>query len=71
MARLMEDAESLRSVMRWSNHECMDDLVIGPETELQSTPIVHYGEAPRAAASFNHARSERPLRRPFERRGSS
>lgn len=32
----------------------MNGLVIGPETELQSTPIVHYGEAPRAAASFNH-----------------
>lgn len=26
----------------------MNELVIGPETELQSTPVVHYGEAPRA-----------------------
>ena len=26
----------------------MNGLVIGPETELQSTPVVHYGEAPPA-----------------------
>lgn len=44
----MEAAESLCSVRRWSNHECMNGLVIGPETELQSTPVVHYGEAPPA-----------------------
>ena len=33
----------------------MDELDIRPESELQSTPAVHYGEAPRAAASFNIA----------------
>ena len=30
-------------------------LIIGPERVLQTTPGVYFGEAPRAAASFNHA----------------
>ncbi len=29
-------------------------LIIGPERVLQTTPGVYFGEAPRAAASFNH-----------------
>ncbi len=33
--------------------EFMDDLVIGPKTELPSTPVVRNGDASRAAASFN------------------
>ena len=28
-------------------------LIIGPERVLQTTPGVYFGEAPRAAASFN------------------
>ena len=29
-------------------------FTIGPERVLQTTPGVYFGEAPRAAASFNH-----------------
>ena len=29
-------------------------LIIGPERVLQTTPGVYFGEAHRAAASFNH-----------------
>jgi len=30
-------------------------LILGPERVLQTTPGVHFGEVPRAAASFNRA----------------
>jgi len=32
-------------------------FTIGPERVLQTTPGVYFGEAPRAAASFNHTNS--------------
>ena len=45
--------------------ELMNGLVIGPESELQSTPVVHYGEASRAAASFNTAMQRTASNDPF------
>lgn len=37
-------------------------LIIGPERVLQTTPGVYFGEAPRAAASFNPNRREEAQR---------
>jgi len=33
-------------------------FTIGPERVLQTTPGVYFGEAPRAAASFNHSSNQ-------------
>ena len=35
-------------------------FTIGPERVLQTTPGVYFGEAPRAAASFNRNRNRNP-----------
>ena len=40
-----------------------DGLFIHPERVLRATPVVHYGEAPRAAASFNRTLQGTPVER--------